>query len=33
MQPHAAIDGAGQGEIVNLTDRRAAPSRAASSNC
>ena len=26
-EPHAAIDGAGQGEIVNLTDRRAAPSR------
>ena len=27
--PHAAIDGPGQGEIVNLTDRRAAPSRRA----
>jgi hypothetical protein len=27
--PHAAIDGAGQGRIVNLTDRRAAPSRRA----
>src|SRR3954453_4776397 len=26
-EPHAAIDGARQGEIVNLTDRRAAPSR------
>ena len=25
--PHAAIDGPGQGEIVNLTDRRAAASR------
>jgi hypothetical protein len=25
--PHAAIDGAGQGEIVNLTDRRAEASR------
>jgi uncharacterized protein len=25
--PHAAIDGEGQGEIVNLTDRRAAASR------
>ncbi|MDB5687879.1 MAG: hypothetical protein JWR77_2468, partial [Rhizorhabdus sp.] len=25
--PHAAIEGAGQGEIVNLTDRRAADSR------
>ena len=25
--PHAAIDGPGQGEIVNLTDRRAAVSR------
>src|SRR5271167_3010222 len=25
--PHAAIDGAGQGEIVNLADRRAAASR------
>jgi len=24
--PHSAIEGAGQGEIVNLTDRRAAPS-------
>ena len=27
--PHAAIEGREQGEIVNLTDRRAAPSRAA----
>jgi len=27
--PHAAIDGPVQGEIVNLTDRRAAPSRTA----
>jgi hypothetical protein len=27
--PHAAIDGPGQGEIVNLTDARAAPSRSA----
>jgi hypothetical protein len=27
--PHAAIEGRAQGEIVNLTDRRAAPSRAA----
>src|SRR6202521_1469075 len=27
--PHAAIDGPGQGEIVNLTDRRAAASRRA----
>jgi len=27
--PHAAIDGTGQGEIVNLADRRAAPSRSA----
>jgi hypothetical protein len=26
-KPHAAIDGLGQGEIINLTDRRAAPSR------
>jgi uncharacterized protein len=26
-EPHAAIDGPGQGEIVNLTDRRAEPSR------
>jgi uncharacterized protein len=26
-EPHAAIDGPGQGEIVNLTDRRAAASR------
>lgn len=25
--PHTAIDGVGQGRIVNLTDRRAAPSR------
>ncbi len=25
--PHAAIDGKGQGEIVNLADKRAAPSR------
>ena len=28
-EPHAAIEGAGQGEIVNLADRRAAPSRCA----
>ncbi|BAM86576.1 hypothetical protein S58_05620 [Bradyrhizobium oligotrophicum S58] len=27
--PHSAIDGPAQGEIVNLTDRRAAPSRSA----
>ena len=27
--PHAAIDGTGQGRIVNLTDHRAAPSRRA----
>src|SRR5437762_4398668 len=26
-EPHAAIEGAGQGEIINLTDRRAAASR------
>src|SRR5215469_13701196 len=26
-QPHAAIEGPGQGEIVNLTDHRAEPSR------
>ena len=26
-EPHAAIDGLGRGEIVDLTDRRAAPSR------
>jgi len=26
-EPHSAIEGVGQGEIVNLTDRRAAPSR------
>jgi uncharacterized protein len=26
-EPHAAIEGAGQGRIVNLADRRAAPSR------
>jgi uncharacterized protein len=26
-EPHSAIDGPGQGEIVNLTDRRAAASR------
>ncbi len=26
-EPHAAIDGEGQGEIVNLTDHRAGPSR------
>src|SRR5580698_1766892 len=25
-EPHAAIEGSGQGEVVNLTDRRAAPS-------
>ena len=28
-EPHSAIDGPGQGEIINLTDRRAAPSRSA----
>ena len=28
-EPHSAIDGPSQGEIVNLTDRRAATSRAA----
>jgi hypothetical protein len=28
-EPHSAIDGPEQGEIINLTDRRAAPSRAA----
>jgi hypothetical protein len=28
-EPHAAIDGPEQGEIVNLTDRRAEPSRSA----
>ena len=28
-EPHSAIDGPGQGEIVNLTDRRAEPSRSA----
>jgi hypothetical protein len=28
-EPHSAIDGPVQGEIVNLTDRRAEPSRAA----
>jgi hypothetical protein len=28
-EPHAAIEGPGQGEIINLTDRRAAPSRGA----
>ena len=28
-EPHSAIDGPGQGEIVNLTDRRAGPSRGA----
>jgi len=28
-EPHSAIDGPGQGVIVNLTDRRAAPSRQA----
>src|SRR5207248_1362070 len=28
-EPHAAIDGPGQGEIINLTDRRAAVSRQA----
>lgn len=28
-EPHSAIDGVSQGEIVNLTDRRAAPSRSA----
>src|SRR5438132_12084011 len=29
-EPHAAIEGPAQGEIVNLTDRRAAPAREAS---
>src|SRR3954452_17148070 len=28
-EPHSAIDGPEQGEIINLTDRRAAPSRSA----
>jgi hypothetical protein len=28
-EPHSAIDGPSQGEVVNLTDRRAAPSRSA----
>ena len=28
-EPHSAIDGPAQGQIVNLTDRRAEPSRAA----
>ncbi len=28
-QPHSAIDGPQQGDIINLTDRRAAPSRSA----
>src|SRR5689334_7864081 len=28
-EPHSAIDGPGQGDIVNLTDKRAAPSRSA----
>jgi hypothetical protein len=28
-QPHSAIDGPGQGEIINLTDRRAGGSRSA----
>jgi uncharacterized protein len=28
-EPHAAIDGPGQGDIINLTDRRADPSRRA----
>jgi len=28
-EPHSAIDGPGQGDIINLTDRRAAGSRAA----
>jgi hypothetical protein len=28
-EPHSAIDGPAQGEIVNLTDHRAAPSRSA----
>lgn len=28
-EPHAAIDGPSQGEIINLTDHRAAPSRGA----
>jgi hypothetical protein len=26
-EPHSAIDGVGQGEIINLTDRRAEASR------
>jgi hypothetical protein len=30
-QPHTAIDGPEQGEIINLTDRRAAVSRKPSS--
>ena len=32
-EPHAAIDGLEQGEIVNLTDRRADASAQASSSC
>jgi hypothetical protein len=28
-EPHSAIDGPGQGDIINLTDRRAGPSRSA----
>jgi hypothetical protein len=28
-EPHSAIDGRSQGEVVNLTDKRAAPSRSA----
>ncbi len=31
-EPHAAIDGPGQGVIVNLTDRRAGASRQRSSS-
>jgi hypothetical protein len=31
-EPHAAIDGIEQGSIINLTDQRAAPSRAAQTN-
>jgi hypothetical protein len=32
-EPHSAIDGPQQGEIVNLTDRRAEARAARSSNC
>jgi len=31
--PHAAIDGMGQGEIINLADRRAEASRCAQLDC